>query len=95
MAVVKTLQEYDIAIEDVIVFDTDNAAYMLKAYQRCSEVTFPPFYPYYLHDTHYECDWRCLHRVKHLYDVLQSNVLNGRETQEKIPVLLVWQNEWQ
>lgn len=30
MAVVKTLQEYDISNEDVIVFDTDNAAYMLK-----------------------------------------------------------------
>lgn len=48
MAVVKTLQEYDIAIEDVIVFDTDNAAYMLKAYRDALKSLFP-------HSIHITC----------------------------------------
>lgn len=41
MAVVKTLQEYDISNEDVIVFDTDIAAYMLKAYREALKSLFP------------------------------------------------------
>ncbi|KAL1269193.1 hypothetical protein QQF64_031482, partial [Cirrhinus molitorella] len=48
MAVVKTLQEYDIANEDVIVFDTDNAAYMLKAYREALKSLFP-------HSVHITC----------------------------------------
>ncbi|XP_060777572.1 uncharacterized protein LOC132886657 isoform X2 [Neoarius graeffei] len=41
MSVVKTLQEFDIANENVIVFDTDNAAYMLKAYREALKSLFP------------------------------------------------------
>ncbi|CAM4579453.1 unnamed protein product [Leuciscus chuanchicus] len=48
MAVVKTLQEYDIAKEDVIVFDTDNAANMLKAYREALKSLFP-------HSIHITC----------------------------------------
>lgn len=40
-AVVKTLQQYDIANENVIVFNTDNAAYMLKAFSDCLSVLYP------------------------------------------------------
>lgn len=40
-AVVKTLQHYDIANENVIVFNTDNAAYMLKAFSDCLSVLYP------------------------------------------------------
>jgi hypothetical protein len=39
--VVKTLQLYDIAFCDVIVFDTDNAAYMKKAYKSVLSPLFP------------------------------------------------------
>lgn len=70
-----------------------------KSIQRSTEVPFSSFHPHYLHGTHYEFDWRCLpqtlHRLEHLYDVLQSDVLHGRGSQEKIPVLFVWQTEWQ
>ncbi|RXN13033.1 CGG triplet repeat-binding 1 [Labeo rohita] len=41
VSVVKCLQEYDIANEDVIVFDTDNAAYMKKAYTAALQSLFP------------------------------------------------------
>jgi hypothetical protein len=40
-AVVKTLQEYNINNDNVIVFNTDNAAYMLKAYSDCLSVLYP------------------------------------------------------
>lgn len=41
VAVVKCLQEYGIANENVIVFDTDNAAYMKKAYKAALQSLFP------------------------------------------------------
>lgn len=41
MAVVKCLQEYSIDNEDVIVFNTDNAAYMKKAYTAALKSLFP------------------------------------------------------
>ncbi|KAL7394851.1 hypothetical protein ABVT39_005418 [Epinephelus coioides] len=41
VAVVKCLQEYSINNEDVIVFDTDNAAYMKKAFQAALQSLFP------------------------------------------------------
>ncbi|KAL0185277.1 hypothetical protein M9458_020974, partial [Cirrhinus mrigala] len=41
VSVVMCLQEYDIANEDVIVFDTDNAAYMKKAYTAALQSLFP------------------------------------------------------
>ena len=41
MSVVKCLQEYCIDNEDVIVFDTDNAAYMKKAYKAALQSLFP------------------------------------------------------
>jgi len=40
-AVVKTLQLYSIEFCDVIVFDTDNAAYMKKAYRTVLSPLFP------------------------------------------------------
>lgn len=41
VAVVKCLQEYGIANDDVIVFNTDNAAYMMKAYKSALQSLFP------------------------------------------------------
>lgn len=41
MAVVKYPQEYSIDKEDVIVFKTDNAAYMKKAYAATLKSLFP------------------------------------------------------
>lgn len=41
MAVVKCLQEYNIDNKDVIVFNTDNAAYMKKAYTAALKSLFP------------------------------------------------------
>jgi len=40
-SVVKVLQQYDISNENVIVINTDNAAYMLKAYKECLSVLYP------------------------------------------------------
>lgn len=40
-AVVKCLQEYGIENEDVIVFDTDNAAYMKKAFKTALQALYP------------------------------------------------------
>jgi len=40
-AVVKSLQEYGIDNDKVIVFNTDNAAYMIKAYNDCLSVLYP------------------------------------------------------
>ncbi|CAK6975227.1 hypothetical protein PFLUV_G00119710, partial [Scomber scombrus] len=41
VAVVRCLQEYSIDNEDVIVFDTDNAAYMKKAFTAALQSLFP------------------------------------------------------
>lgn len=41
MAVVKCLQEYDIDNNDVVVFNTDNASYMKKAYNAALQSLFP------------------------------------------------------
>lgn len=41
MAVVKCLQECSIDNDDVIVFNTDNAAYMKKAYTTALKSLFP------------------------------------------------------
>ncbi|KAI4829744.1 hypothetical protein KUCAC02_001417 [Chaenocephalus aceratus] len=41
VAVVKCLQEYSIQNEDVIVFDTDNAAYMKKAFKSALQALYP------------------------------------------------------
>nr|XP_033947646.1 uncharacterized protein LOC117452930 [Pseudochaenichthys georgianus] len=41
VAVVKCLQEYRIQNEDVIVFDTDNAAYMKKAFKSALQALYP------------------------------------------------------
>ena len=41
MAVVKCLQEYGIDNDDVIVFNTDNAAYMKKAYTAALQSLYP------------------------------------------------------
>ncbi|XP_078469389.1 uncharacterized protein LOC144732027 [Lampetra planeri] len=41
MSVVRCLQEYSINNEDVIVFDTDNAAYMKKAFTAALQSLFP------------------------------------------------------
>lgn len=41
MAVVRCLKEYDSNNEDVIVFDTDNAAYMKKAFTAALQSLFP------------------------------------------------------
>lgn len=41
VAVVKCLQEYCIANDDVVVFNTDNAAYMIKAYKAALQSLFP------------------------------------------------------
>lgn len=40
-AVVKTLQDYGVENENVIAFETDNAAYMIKAYKTVLKVLFP------------------------------------------------------
>ncbi|CAB1333541.1 unnamed protein product [Coregonus sp. 'balchen'] len=41
MVVVKCLQDYNISNDDVIVCDTDNAAYMKKAYKAALQSLFP------------------------------------------------------
>ncbi|CDQ65202.1 unnamed protein product [Oncorhynchus mykiss] len=41
MAVVKCLQDYNITNDDIMVFDTDNAAYMKKTYKAAPQSLFP------------------------------------------------------